>query len=169
MNSMMDTMAEMKGGPMPQALEAKAQEADDKEGQLLTDSAPMGSFHVQALNSVVTALNRVLPLFKMEPYAPVSEDMEVLPPDFFKLLVMVDHAASDAGAMSLDLGKVKTDRDLTMLAGKLGALAKDRDFKDFLNAPSARKEAPVPTPSSSKAPEPSDSELDSLFASRMGG
>lgn len=160
----------MAAPPMPPELEAMGQQVQAKEDEAFGMASPQGDFHAKQLNTLVDGLNQVLPLFGVDAYPTFSEDTTVFPPDFVRLLSMVAKAAGDSGSMELDLTDVKTDRDLVVLAGKLSALAKDRDFRDFLKQPA--KPAAVDAKQGKKVeasekPSMSDEEMDALFASRV--
>ena len=83
---------------------------------------------------------------------------------------MVLAAAKDSGSLPPeDLGKLKTDRDLTMLAGKLVALGKDKDFQSFLRSPSKKGDSKLPAVE--EVPEEAgeelvDEDVDAMLAAR---
>lgn len=161
-----DPMAEKP--PMPDEMRQVADEVDMKTDDAYASTSPVGEFHMSALNSMVQALNRVVPLFGVPEIQPFTEDATSFPPEIMRALTMVKNAAEDSGAQEFDLVRVKQDRDLLLLAGKLTALAKDRAFKDFLVAPARPKAAPteqVGKSASTEAP-PSDADMNELFASR---
>ena len=154
--------------PLPPELSAIAQQVDEAENQVYSQASPRGEFTLVGLNTLVAALNEVLPFFSVESYPDFAEDVESLPVDFLKLLTMVFKAAADSGAMPAeDLGKVKSDKDLTMLAGKVSALAKDRDFQAFLRSPPKPKAAPKEEMSPKMEEEMGEEDIDSLLSSRM--
>lgn len=134
-------------------------------------SAMQGKFTVSALNQLVDALNRVLPLFDTPAYATFTEVPDPLPAEFARLLTMVLTAASDSGLLpSTDLASIKSDRDLTMLAGKIRSLEGNRDFKEFLQAEAPPPEAmPKVAGEESMPPDAEMEEMDmeALMASRV--
>ena len=81
----------------------------------------------------------VLPLFGQSADYPEVEDTEVLPTDFVRILAMFQQAVEEAieedairDEMRIDLDDVRDDTALMTIAGKLEMLAKDKEFKRFL-------------------------------------
>jgi hypothetical protein len=134
-------------GMSPEKMEGEAalmvavQGVEDAEQEYYNEAAPMGDFSKSALNSLVAAHNRLLPMFGIEEeYPQFAKDETQFPEEFVKQLMMVQAAVGDAVAgdivdaeMEFELGDaVKDDRDVSMLAGKLKMLANSRDFRQFL-------------------------------------
>ena len=95
--------------------------------------APEGRYSVNGLNSLVDALNEVLPLFQLPEYDAFGEEISgPLPEDFVRQILMVGTAAEAAGLEALDLTDVVDDRGLEILAGRLKTYARDRGFQQFL-------------------------------------
>ncbi|MEE8374552.1 MAG: hypothetical protein V3R87_12645, partial [Dehalococcoidia bacterium] len=174
-----DTMngldAEESDGPIapPQELVALAEEQDGLREEAMGQVAPQGDFSPSALNTVVDELNRLLPKFGItEPYEQFTDEAQVLPSEFMRLLIMVAQSAKDAALLDMvtDLDEVADDRDLVALAGKIKTLAESADFARFLNtnAPEPTPEVPelavVEAPMGAAAPGPIDEEA--LFAAR---
>ncbi len=87
-----------------------------------------------ALAKAIAAAAKVMGLdLSPEPY---SEPVMELDPEVVRFLAMMDAASKDYGSpFPVPLDQVKGDRELTVLTAHLLGLAKDRDFKDFLNMP----------------------------------
>lgn len=115
---------------------------DDSEDEVYMMASPdTSAVSVAGLNTIVDALNAVLPLFGVvEEYPKFSVSVPSLPPAFMKQLTMVSEAAKGAGLdeMELDFSKIVDDRAAKMAAGLLRALAGSQAFKRFL-----RSERPV--------------------------
>lgn len=166
----------MAGMPMPprdllQMAGQQGREMDMQNQESLSMMAPQGEFSKGAMNRVIGELNKVLALFQESPYPMVEEDITVFPNDLMNLFAMVTSASGDA-MVEFDFmpDQIQDDRDLSLLAGKLSKLAKDKDFKRFLMDQSPKdkllgepKAEPTPTPT----PAPTSSETDMLFAQRM--
>ena len=114
--------------------EMEADKLDAEETQMMSIE---GDFSKRALNRVVDALNRVNKLFDAPVYPSFDSDLEVLPPEFGRNLMMVNSALEDAGITDkmFDLMSAKDDKDLKAIAGKLAAAAGDKVFKSFLATP----------------------------------
>ena len=143
--------------PMEQAdLDAMKEKVMEREGEmnatednLYAASSPVAvdMFHKKALNALVKATNKLLPLFGVsQAYAALPEDIKTLPTDFVRILSMFSSAISDAIAadtiepdMAFSLEDITDDTGLVQAAGKIGAVSGERAFKAFLKAP--RKEA----------------------------
>ena len=116
-------------------------EVEESEDELYGASSPKGKFTGKALNGLVDAVNRLLPLFGLEDaYERFGgETITSLPPEFVRLLTMFSKAmadAIDAGILPedtmIDMKIVVDDNGLQALAGRLGMAAKSPGFKRFL-------------------------------------
>ena len=123
------------GDPMGEEL-GMAEEADD---QMFAAMAPRGDFTSRGLGPLVRGTNALLPLFGQSADYPEVEDTEVLPTDFVRILAMFQQAVEEAieedairDEMRIDLDDVRDDTALMTIAGKLEMLAKDKEFKRFL-------------------------------------
>jgi len=130
-------------------------EVEEGEDELYAASSPKGKFSGKALNGLVDATNRLIPLFGIEDKYDRfgSATITSLPPEFMRLLTMFSTAMSDAieagilpdDAM-IDMKVVTDDSGLQALAGRLGMAAKSPQFKRFLmrkvseSAPEAEEE-----------------------------
>lgn len=72
--------------------------------------------------------------------------------------------------MALDVGEITDANSARLAAGKLAALAKNREFQRWAKSPAAKKpEAPKPPPAAGDAPDAdTDTDTDDLFQRRMG-
>ena len=139
---------EMMASGQPQDMEIMISESEANDEAVFAQIAPTGDFSVKALNNLVKATNRLLPLFGQEPtYPEFGEDVEVFPADFVRVLAMFQGAintAVDAEMIPEDMDfmmeEISDDRDLTLLAGRLNALSDSRDFKLFLKDPPMEEE-----------------------------
>lgn len=116
-------------------------DVEEKEDEMYASASPKGRFSGKALNSLVDATNRLLPLFGIEDAYPKfgGEVQTSLPPAFVRLLTMFQKAIGDAVAegilpedASVDLTIVTDDSGLQGLAGRLGMAAKSPGLKRFL-------------------------------------
>lgn len=118
----------------------KAAEASDAEVEMMlvdlipAPDKPYSPKVVTALANAIAAAAKIMGLdLKPEPYAgPVME----LDPEVVRFLAMMDAAAKDYGSpLPVSLDQIKGDKELTVIAAHLMGLAKDADFKKFLNMP----------------------------------
>lgn len=156
-------------GPMADEL-GQAEQADS---EMFQSMSPEGDFTSRGLDPLVKATNKLLPLFDQEPSYPKVEDTNVLPEDFTRVLSMFVGAVDEAIAaqaispeMAISLDDVRDDTGLLTIAGKLDVLAKDREFKRFINEAEAPVEEEAPVEDAGPAPMAAGEE-DDLFMSRM--
>ncbi len=150
-------------------------EVEESEDELYGASSPKGKFSGKALNGLVEAVNRLLPLFGIEDrYDRFSGSATSLPPEFVRLLTMFSRAiadAVDAGILPedavVDLKIVVDDNGLQALAGRIGMAAKSPGFKRFL----LRKVSEAPPEAEGEEGEMSEEtasqDTDKLFTERM--
>ena len=150
-------------------------EVEESEDEMYAAGAPKGKFSGKALNSLVDATNRLLPLFGLDDkYDRFSGGATALPPEFMRLLTMFSKAmadAIDAGILPedamIDMKIVVDDNSLQALAGRLGMAAKSPGFKRFLlrkvseSAPEAEEEE------EGMSEETASEDTDKLFTERM--
>jgi hypothetical protein len=122
--------------PMDQKIMELGKERNDMKEMAYETVAPSGKYSVMGLNSLVTALNTVLPMFGIPDYAKFTETVMTLPGEFVKMLTMVNDAATQAGVDEavVDLSTIVDDKGLKMAAGKLMTLAANTAFKQFLRS-----------------------------------
>jgi len=152
-------------------------EVEESEDELYGASSPKGKFTGKALNGLVEATNRLLPLFglndKYDRFG--SGTITSLPPEFVRLLTMFSKAmadAIDAGILPedamIDMKIVVDDNGLQALAGRLGMAAKSPGFKRFLlrkvseSAPEAEEEG-----EEGMSEEMGSEDMDKLMMERM--
>ena len=160
--------------PEEEQLMAAAEELDATKEEAFASMAPIGDFSKDALNSLVDALNKALPLFGApEDYATFAEDIEgALPTEFVRYLAMTSQAANDAnlGRLAVDLENIGTDSDLMKAAGQLDVLAENDSFRTFMasadkdTAPPVAEEV-VEKEVQVRAPI-SDTEVEAMFVQR---
>lgn len=117
------------------AAEASDAEVEDTlAGLIPPPEKPYSPKVVTALAKAIAAAAKVMGLdLAPEPY---SEPVMELDPEVVRFLAMMDAASKDYGSpFPVPLDQVKGDRELTVITAHLLGLAKDRDFKDFLNMP----------------------------------
>ena len=126
--------------PMDQKILELGKESNDMKEKGYAMVAPSGKYTVMGLNSLVDALNTVLPMFSIPDYAKFTESVTTLPGQFVKMLTMVNEAAMAAGLdeVVIDLSTIVDDKGLKMAAGKLMTLAANTAFKQFLRSAEPR-------------------------------
>ena len=124
-----------KSSPVAEDLNKLEMEDEDMYAQM----APRGTFTSRGLDPLVRNTNKLLPLFGQEPNYPKVGDVDVLPTDFVRVLSMFSAAVDDAveagvlnPEMRIDMEGIMDDAGLMSLSGKIEMLAKDREFKRFL-------------------------------------
>jgi len=165
---------EMESGGPKGPMGMMGAEAEDAEEGMYEEMTPKGKFSPKGLMPLVKAANALLPLFGQTPdYPALNEPMTELPVDMTRVLSMFIAAVDDAMEadalgpdMALSLDGVVDDRGLMLLAAKIGALAKDKEFKRFLKEPGEMK-APALDEERTPMPEMADEAADSLMMSRM--
>ena len=159
---------------------AAAEAADEGRENVFESMAPDGAYSVDALNDLVESLNKALPLFDVKEQYP-SFDGPVdgpLPTDFVAKLSMVSQAAKDAGIerLSPDLNTMNDDSGLDKAARQIDTLVDNQSFVTFLKTEQmtigrGKEQSDLdagPPPSAAPAlQEPSEDEVDDMFAGRM--
>lgn len=158
--------------PEERQLVEMAGERDRMMNEALEGGAPDGEYGVKALNGLVSALNKLLPMFAVDQdYPTFDESIDgPLPAAFIRQLSMVAQAANDAGVLEedLDLDDVVDDQGLRMMAGKLETLSKNLEFKQFLKEEPAPSEAPVEEVTEEVPMEPMpEMDMDALMMDRL--
>jgi len=122
--------------PMDQKIMELSKESSDLKEMAYETVAPSGTYTVMGLNSLVDALNTVLPMFGIPDYAKFTETLPTLPGEFVKMLTMVNEAAVGAGLDEavIDITTIVDDKGLKMAAGKLMTLAANTAFKQYLRS-----------------------------------
>lgn len=158
--------------PEEQELFDRAAEADSTKEAAYEAMAPEGKFSMPDLNSLVDALNKVLPMFERPMYPTFTEDIDgPLPTEFVKSLDMVATAAESSGLerLSWDISTAETDGDLEAIEARLDTLSTNQPFITWLKTDSGTEnvppapEVPVNIPQAPEAPTP---DMEALLASR---
>lgn len=162
------------------ALAVEIETAEGEDEMMYEEMAPSGRFSRKALNNLVKATNRLLPLFEQTPdYPQFDADLDgKLPTDFVRVLAMFQgavNAAVDADVLDSEMDFVMEDMTddmaLQSIAGKITSIAGNRDFRSFLRNPPEMEEEPVEEVSGAEtAMEGEDmtpEQMDNLFAGRM--
>ena len=170
----------MKLEELKQSVMEKEDAVGEMEDEMYAGAAPKGTFSPKAMNALVDAINRVVPLFGMEDKLPkVKSTLTEFPPEVMRILSMFQAAGSDAVEADmlpeealLDFTGVVDDSTVMMLAGKLNMMEKHKPFKKFLARPGKGKEMEKEIsveievePAGEK--EMSEEDMDSMFMSRM--
>lgn len=155
-------------------------EVEEKEDEMYASASPKGRFSGKALNSLVDATNRLLPLFGIEDaYPKFGGEMQTsLPPAFVRLLTMFSKAIDDAVAegilpedATIDLTVITDDSGLQGLAGRLGMAAKSPGLKRFLkrkvSEPTAEAEPMMGDEPTEEEDMMSEDKTNALFTERM--
>jgi hypothetical protein len=161
----------------PRVIEGQEQIAQ-QEDSLMNEFSPSGSFSKKSLNALVKVAKQLQPLFGLKAdYPEFTEDVEYFPTEFTRLLMMYKQAVDDAIAMEVIdedktfiLDDVSDDNSVQVIAGKLGAVVKDKAFKKFLSAPPTEvEEVKEETVDEERTPVPEemDSSIDELFGGRL--
>jgi len=175
----MMTEGEMPEGEVAIAVEIETAEMDDE--QMYADMAPKARnrpFSMKALNNLVGATNRLLPLFGQTPdYPQFDGDIDVFPTDFVRVLAMFQGAINEAcdldmcdDEMDFVMEDITDDASINALAGKIDMMARDRDFKNYLRNPPETMEEEEDVSGAEMAmegEEMSDQQMDDLFSERV--
>lgn len=168
---------------LPGVLEGQQMIAEE-EDMMMAEMAPKGDFGRKPLNALVVITRKMQPLFGLEPdYPKFEDDITELPIEFVRVLSMFKQAIDDAIARDIlseddafDLADITDNSSLTLLAGKLNKVLRDKGFKKFLAEKPEETEDEEETEveetavESERTPMPSGAEemdLDQLFMERM--
>jgi len=163
----------MKKPSMEMEIEIQGAEQDDES--MFGQMAPRGRFTAKALNNLVKATNRLLPLFDQTPDYPTFEsNITEFPTDFVRVLAMFEGAVSGAieediidEEMDFDMGDITGDENVNMLAGKINRLVNDRSFKKYLKGMSDDKGEATEGEEPDTDEDMEDMDVDALFMERM--
>ncbi len=156
-------------------IEMERKDAEQADEEAFEAAAPRGKFTERGLKPLVAATNRLLRLFGQDPSYPEVSATSVLPADFTRVLSMFEAAIDEAvklevldGEMEIDLSSLRDDTGLLALAGKLGKVTADKEFKKFLKEPMPEGEAEEVEEEPEAAPvERSEQEEDDIMLARM--
>ena len=162
------------------ALAVEIETAEGEDEMMYEEMAPSGRFSRKALNNLVKATNRLLPLFEQTPdYPQFDADLDgKLPTDFVRVLAMFQgavNAAVDADVLDSEMDFVMEDMTddmaLQSIAGKITSIAGNREFRSFLRNPPEMEEEPMEEVSGAEAAmegeDMTPEQMDNLFAGRM--
>lgn len=155
--------------------ETEVAEAKASDSALFIEASPKGKFSSKALNTLVEATNKLLPLFGQEGNYPRFDagTYEVWPEDFVRIISMFSEASKDAvsddifpNELIIDFSNARSDADVQLMAGKISAMAKSIPFKKWLKEVPEKKEA---EPASKEVPdgEMKETDIEELFMNRM--
>lgn len=162
-------------------IEIEIEQAEmDEEGDF-AEMAPKGRFSAKALNNLVKATNRLLPMFDQTPDYPMFEgDVTEFPTDFVRVLAMFQGATEDAIGQGIvddefgfDFEEITGDGNVQVLAGKINKLAADKGFKRYLQTmPSEEPEGEEMAMAEGEAQgmeqgPMGEEDMDALFMERM--
>jgi hypothetical protein len=149
-------------------------QAGQEDEQMIMELAPVGQFSKSGVDRLVKSVNKLVPLFGGEPVASPEGDLQQFPEDLTRILAMVLTATETAVSadvidpeLVINIDNLVDDSGMTMLTGRLEMLAKDKDFKKFLQTPIEEPlvEEEVEEEVSDESPE--DAEIDDLFEERI--
>ena len=150
-----------------------AMDVDQQMSQQIAAAVPEGDFSERALDRLARSLNKIRQVFGAEPIPDISTDMDMLPEDMARTLMMLQQISDDARLkIDLDLDNLMDDQGLTILAGKVDAMLEDRNLMLFL-----QQERPGTEPEVEEMPmeetvemaaEPmAEADMDALMMERM--
>tara|TARA_R100000742_G_C4279296_1_gene103470 strand:- start:2514 stop:3008 length:495 start_codon:yes stop_codon:yes gene_type:complete len=150
-----------------------AMDVDQQMGQQIAASTPEGDFSERSLDRLARSLNKIRQVFGAEPIPDINTDMDMLPEDMARTLMMLQQISDDARLkIDLDLDNLMDDQGLTILAGKVDAMLEDRNLMLFLQQERAgtepeEEEIPMEEPAEMPAQPMADADMDALMMERM--
>lgn len=155
---------------IPPDLRAAAEASDEAVGASLAGLLPRPErpYNPKVVTGLAKAIAAAAALMGLDlKPAPYTEPVPELDADMVRFLAMVDAAAKDYGSpLPIPLAEVRGDNELTAITAHLMGLAKDRDFKEFLNMPIEEENTEVEVKVKPGRAEVEEKE-DFDFASRM--
>jgi len=156
-------------------MEIEIQGAEQEDESMFGEMAPKGRFTAKALNNLVKATNRLLPLFDQTPdYPSFDQNITEFPTDFVRVLAMFNGAVSGAieenlidEELDFDMSEITGDENVNMLAGKLNRLVNDRSFKKYLKGMSDDKGESMEEEEPESEQGMQEEDVDALFMERM--
>lgn len=132
--------------PEEMELRSLADQAVQKEGQLLQAASPQGKFSQKNVNALINILNKVMSLFGDVPALPkVGADITSFDADTMARLMALHKALKqydDMGEYDFpDPTGIKDDNGVIQIIVVLDKLGKDKGFKKFLKSPPPEMEA----------------------------
>lgn len=162
----------------PMAIKGQ-QEVAMAEDDMYSSFQPRGDFSRTPLNALVMVTRKLQPMFGLKgDYPKFDSDIDELPIEFVRVLMMFKQAVDDAIAQDIldeedrfELEQITDDSSLKILAGKLGKVMRNKKFKKMLSSkPEGEKpeqETPMEAEERSPMPMGSDQTIDALFMERM--
>jgi hypothetical protein len=150
-----------------------AMDVDQQMGQQIAASTPEGDFSERSLDRLARSLNKIRQVFGAEPIPDINTDMDMLPEDMARTLMMLQQISDDARLkIDLDLDNLMDDQGLTILAGKVDAMLEDRNLMLFLQQERAgtepeEEEIPMEETVEMPAQPMADADMDALMMERM--
>jgi len=165
----------MNQGQPSMEMEIEIQGAEQEDESMFGEMAPKGRFTAKALNNLVKATNRLLPLFDQTPdYPSFDQNITEFPTDFVRVLAMFNGAVSGAieenlidEELDFDMSEITGDENVNMLAGKLNRLVNDRSFKKYLKGMSDDKGESMEEEEPESEQGMQEEDVDALFMERM--
>ena len=165
----------MNQGQPSMEMEIEIQGAEQEDESMFGEMAPKGRFTAKALNNLVKATNRLLPLFDQTPdYPSFDQNITEFPTDFVRVLAMFNGAVSGAieenlidEELDFDMSEITSDENVNMLAGKLNRLVNDRSFKKYLKGMSDDKGESMEEEEPESEQGMQEEDVDALFMERM--
>ena len=168
---------DMNMGQPSMEIDVEIDRAESDEEMDFEEMAPKGRFTAKALNNLVKATNRLLPLFDQTPdYPSFDGDITEFPTEFVRVLAMFQGASEDAieeglvdDEYSIDFDGITGDANVQVLAGKVNKLATDKGFKRYLKSmPSDESEEGEEMAMADDMSEGmAEGDMDALFMERM--
>lgn len=150
-----------------------AMDVDQQMSQQIAAAVPEGDFSERALDRLARSLNKIRQVFGAEPIPDINTDMDMLPEDMARTLMMLQQISDDARLkIDLDLDNLMDDQGLTILAGKVDAMLEDRNLMLFLQQerPGTEpevEEMPVEETVEMAAEPMAEADMDALMMERM--
>jgi hypothetical protein len=150
-----------------------AMDVDQQMGQQIAASTPEGDFSEGSLDRLARSLNKIRQVFGAEPIPDINTDMDMLPEDMARTLMMLQQISDDARLkIDLDLDNLMDDQGLTILAGKVDAMLEDRNLMLFLQQEKPgtepeEEEIPMEETVEMPAQPMADADMDALMMERM--
>tara|TARA_R100000655_G_scaffold39557_2_gene74869 strand:+ start:2179 stop:2673 length:495 start_codon:yes stop_codon:yes gene_type:complete len=150
-----------------------AMDVDQQMSQQIAASTPEGDFSERSLDRLARSLNKIRQVFGAEPIPDINTDMDMLPEDMARTLMMLQQISDDARLkIDLDLDNLMDDQGLTILAGKVDAMLEDRNLMLFLQQERAgtepeEEEIPMEETVEMPAQPMADADMDALMMERM--
>jgi len=135
---------------LPPQFEELAASEDDIVGESLAVVVPVPErpYKAAVMTGLARAITQVATLLGLDlGEGEYTEDVEAMDPEMIRFLAVLSQAADEYGApLPVKLEDIRGDQELTAITAALMALARDRDFRDFLAQVEPDEEAPTELP-----------------------